>query len=281
MTASRGRSLRVATWNLLYRDLDARLPAIVEVLKSVDPHVICTQEVTASAHARLAASLGMAEGCFAESGLDGLAGPPVGNGICTRPPIRRASRIARDADGPEKGFPALLAETALGSCWFISAHLRHTPAAGLAAAFPPYPMDPEENSVVIRMAEIGAISDGAACLPAEDHVVLCGDLNLLPDSEEYYQLLARGWVDSWRQRPRLGSPATIVDDNPLLPNHELEGYRAAFDNLPKRVGGFDYTLDFQFLRSQTLHAAHAWTIGRIGDTYASDHLGIVVDYVPL
>ena len=72
--------------------------------------------------------------------------------------------------------------------------------------------------------------------------------------------------------------ATIAGSNPLLPGAELARYRHSYRGLPGRPDDFDYTLDYQMIRGDTLLAAHAWTFGGEPDRYPSDHLALVVDY---
>ena len=267
--------LRVVTWNVLYRDLARRLDRLTEVLARLDAHVVCTQEALADTHHVLAERLGLSS-YWVPSGFP----PPadeIGCAVASRYPVVEARALGMDAAKPTRSAAAALIDTPLGMVWIISAHLMYTPTAGLGAADPPYGSDSPVPSVAARIDEISALSTTAADLDG-DHVLLCGDLNLLPDSPEYRHLAACGWADAWRRRPRLGSRATIVDANPLLDDAEPAHYRRAHQGLAGGPDTFDYTLDYQMLRGETLAATHAWTIGGQRDGYPSDHLGVVVDY---
>ncbi len=267
--------LRVVTWNLLYRDQRQRLDRLTDALARLDAQIVCVQEILATTHEPLAERLGL-HSHWAPSGFP----PPatgLGCAVASRHPIVEARTLQLGASNAGRAAAAVKLRTPLGTVWAISAHLMCTPDAGLAAAYPPYETRAPIASVAQRIDEITTLSGTAAAL-AGDHVLLCGDLNLLPDSAEYRHLTACGWIDTWRRRPRLGSRATIVDANPRLPGAELTRYRHAHTGLPGRPDAFDYTLDYQMIRGETLLAAHAWTIGGQRDGYPSDHLGLAVDY---
>lgn len=267
--------LRVVTWNLLHRDQPQRLDRLADVLARLDADIVCAQEILAATHEPLAARLGL-RSHWAPSGFP----PPatgLGCAVASRHPIVEARTLPLAAGNADRAAAALKLRTPVGTVWAISAHLMYTPSAGLAAAYPPYGSDSQVASVSQRIDEITVLSAAAAGLDS-DHMLLCGDLNLLPDSVEYRHLASCSWTDAWRQRPRLGSRATVVDANPLLPETELARYRDAHAGLSARTDVFDYTLDYQMLRGKTLLATHAWTIGGRHDGYLSDHLGLVVDY---
>ena len=267
--------LRVVTWNLLYRDQEQRLDRLAIPLARLDADIVCTQEILAPTHEPLAERLGLLSH-WAPSGFP----PPatgLGCAVASRHPVLDARTLPLGTGSADRAAAGVKLRTPLGTVWVISAHLMYTPDAGLAAAYPPYETHGSIASVMQRIDEISALSETAAAL-AGDHVLLCGDLNLLPDSPEYHHLTSCGWTDTWRQRPRLGSRATIADTNPLLPDSELTRYRNAHVGLPGRPDVFDYTLDYQMIRGDTLLAAHAWTLGGEPDRYPSDHLALAVDY---
>lgn len=267
--------LRVVTWNILYRDQEQRLDRLADALARLDADIVCLQEVLAAAHEPLAERLGL-HSHWVPSGF-----PPPADGlgcaVAGRHPIVDAQALPLGAGNTGRAAAGAKLKTPLGTLWAISTHLMYTPDAGLAAAYPPYETRVPIASVTQRIDEISTLSETVAALEG-DHVLLCGDLNLLPDGAEYRHLTAHGWTDTWRQRPRLGSRATIVDTNPLLPGAELTRYRHAHTGLPGRPDVFDYTLDYQMMRGETLLAGHAWTFGGERDEYPSDHLGLAVDY---
>ena len=270
-----GARLRVATWNLLYVDLQGpRLDRIATTLGHVSADLVCAQEVDERSHAELTRRLGLHD-FWAPTGSESPE-RDFGCSLWSRWPFTSTLQIPLDP-GVLRQAAAVEVATPLGKVAAISAHLTHTPAAGMAAANPPYENAQRIPSVQSRLAEIAALTAAATRFDGE-HRLLCGDLNLLPDSTEYLRLIDCGWSDSWRQRPRLGVSATVVHDNPMLAPVELPHYRRAHENLPSRADNFDYTLDYQFMAPETLRADHAWTFGGADDGYPSDHLGIAVDY---
>ena len=267
--------LRVATWNLLYRGLESpRLDRIAETVSRVGADIVCAQEVPERSHAELSERIGDSN-FWAPTGTKSPE-KNFGCSLWSRYPMTEVRKIALDPRVLRQAA-AVEIDTPLGTVFVISAHLTHTPAAGMAAADPPYEDEQQVPSVRSRLAEISALTAAVIGLGC-DHLLLCGDLNLLPDGPEYRRLTDCGWSDSWRQRPRLGTPATVIHDNPLLPPVERPDYERAHAGLPGRAANFDYTLDYQFMRPETLRADRAWTFGGAADGYPSDHLGVVVDY---
>lgn len=267
--------LRVATWNLLYRNLEGpRLDRVAKTLSRLRADIVCAQEVPEQSHAELSERLG-GSSFWAPTGSESPE-KSFGCSVWSRYPVIEVRKIPLDPRVLRQAA-AVEVVTPLGTLFVISAHLTHTPAAGMAAADPPYEDDQQIPSVRSRLAEISALTAAVAGLRC-DHRLLCGDLNLLPDSPGYRRLTGCGWSDSWRQRPRLGIPATVMHDDPLLPPVERPDYERAHAGLPGRAANFDYTLDYQFMRPETLRADHAWTFGGADDGYPSDHLGVAVDY---
>ena len=270
--------LRVATWNLLYRDLEGqRLDRIADTISRLRADIVCAQEVPEHSHAELSEQLG-GSSFWAPTGTEAPE-KSFGCSLWSRCPVTAVRMIPLDPRVLRQAA-AVEVVTPLGTLFVISAHLTHTPAAGMAAADPPYEDEQRIPSVRSRLAEISALTESVIGLRC-DHRLLCGDLNLLPDGPEYRRLTDCGWSDSWRQRPRLGIPATVIHDNPLLPPVERPDYERAHADLPGRAANFDYTLDYQFMRPETLRADHAWTFGGAVDGYPSDHLGVAVDYSAL
>lgn len=269
------KRLRVVTWNLLYQDLQGpRLDRIAGTLIRLNADIVCAQEVPECSHAELSSRLG-GSSFWAPTGTE----PPLdsfGCSLWSRYPTVNTREIPLHPQG-QRQAAAIEVLTPLGTLLAISAHLTHTRAAGMAAADPPYENDEQISSIESRKSEISFLTGAVAGLRC-DHRLLCGDLNLLADSPEYHHLTGSGWSDSWRQRPRLGLRATVVHDNPLLTSSGLPKYLRAHADLPGRADNFDYTLDYQLLRPETLRADRAWTFGGAVDGYPSDHLGVAVDY---
>ena len=141
---------------------------------------------------------------------------------------------------------------------------------------------PRTVAIEVKSGKRSAGRSGLAEFEPRERLRVATSCGLSKDSgiksQEYRHLTNCGWSDSWRQRPRLGVHATVLHDNPLLPPVELPSYLRAHADLPGRAANFDYTLDYQFMRPETLRADHAWTFGGAADGYPSDHLGVAVDY---
>lgn len=279
-------NLRILTWNVLYRDVDARLPLLVPRVEAIRPDVFLVQETTA-AHARaLASATGMH--LVAEGERTHPTAPTINAILAAEPPVRAASHTI-DA-GARCTY--LTADWQVGSTLLRvgTTHLRHTHQAGRMGVDSGYravargvdaaaiASDSIRESVSMRLAQLAEIRR----LREEDAVdaeVLTGDLNFVPDGAEYGEIVSWGLNDAWRAAPRLGSGATIVERNDLIGDGRGV-YRDLRDGaMPGAGGDLDYTLDYQFSRG-AIDVGHAWIVGDVdaGESFPSDHLGIVVEY---
>jgi endonuclease/exonuclease/phosphatase family metal-dependent hydrolase len=262
-------SWRVATWNLWWHfgtEPDARLHAIESTLRRLDADVVCLQEVysdrTGVDDARhLAARLGhqvlrTADDPHSESDL--------GNALLSRWPItKRGEQPLPDVRGQVGQRRALwgLLSAPFGDLPVICTHLS-------------YRFDESD----VRQAQVRAVAELAAGLRSDPlaapPVVLCGDLNAVPDSDEVRLLTGRStpavaglvFNDCWPQ-VRDDPGHTWVRRNPHL----------ADSVWPERR--LDYVLVSWPRPAPLGNPAQAFLIGD-GPTdgvWPSDHLGVVVD----
>lgn len=253
--------MRVVTWNLGWRfgDWEPRQPAIEAVLADTDADVVAVQETWPAQLDKLADRLGMFWS-FSGRQPSGNIEHGFGNGILTRSPVRRSEEITLPAlDGPAYRS-ALLVELA-GDVPAVVAttHLAH-----------------RFNETATRTTQLAALSRfieecaGVSSGP----VLLVGDLNAVPDSDEIRRLTGRStpyldgtiWSDAWEQVGD-GAGWTWSATNPL----------AAESKWPNRR--LDYVLS-RWPRDGTVgDPVAARLIGSepIRGIMASDHFGVLVD----
>jgi endonuclease/exonuclease/phosphatase family metal-dependent hydrolase len=228
--------VRVLTWNVWWRfgpDWRARQPALLQRLREAAPDVIALQEcwgtaATTQAH-QFADQLGMYAG-FVTPGLPPAPVPPetadqadveVGIGVLSRWPLN-VRAVAMPA--------------------------RHrTPAPVAAIATVQHPAGPlhvvaaclewEASYTDDRIAQIQAVADLAADanLDGPLPVILCGDLNAVPDSPLLKPLYQR-FIDSWTAGG--GDPAarTLPSDHPQAPLEVAELIDQRIDHIFVRPG---------------------------------------------
>jgi endonuclease/exonuclease/phosphatase family metal-dependent hydrolase len=233
--------LRVMTWNLWWRfgPWEQRERAIVEVIRAVDPDVVCLQEVWSAEGGedqvtRLAGALG----------LHGVSTDPVfyggmsfGNAVLARWPVERIvdEPLPRldGRPGHRRVLGTVLA-TPFGSWPVYATHLDHRFDASSA-----------REVQARRLLEVIAAhrTDPETELPA----VIGADLNAVPDSDEVRALTGRrdsgvgGIVltDCWEQVGDDGG-ATWVRDNPYTTDTAWPGRRIDYVLVawprPKPVG---------------------------------------------
>ena len=238
-------TLRVMTWNVWWRfgDWEQREAAIVAVLRSAAPDVVFLQEVWASrddggiqeAQAdRLAAALGMHAVTSAHTWFDGLA---FDNAILSRWPIEvLADEPLPGRDGAPGHRRVLVGRT--GSPWgwwpVATTHLEYR-----------FDASATRSQQLRRVLELVVAHRGD---PEHDlPVVIGGDLNAVPDSDEIR--LATGRVpgapegivlsDVWEQVGE-GRGATWRRDNPHVadsawPDRRIDYLMVAWPR-PKPVG---------------------------------------------
>ena len=280
--------MRVVSWNIHWgcgRDGRIRIHAMIDVLRKLNPDVICLQEVAAN-HPEL-------EGSATANQFKQLAGAfggyhPIdyapseiyrnnvprlfGNLILSKYRITQAHRhsLPWPADPVSPGMPRgaieVVLDTPRGKLRLVTTHLEyysqlqrsaqvgrlrelHAQACARARAFRPNP----EMDAPFQLGE----------LPAS--AIYCGDFNLQPGSEEYEALLVPplsgelALVDAWRARH---------PDHARAPTAGLHGFA-----WPEKPDCYDY-----FFVTEDL-------VGRVAEvevqseTAVSDHQPIVMDLV--
>lgn len=275
---------RIATWNLWWRfgDHEARHAAIVAELARVRPAVLCLQEVwtetdqevvagdvrvedetgdAVTQAGALATALGLPHWRSAwRVAHEGLS---FGNAVLSRHPIRATHTLPLPTvDAHEEYRTALLVEL-------------ETPAGPLAVATTHLSFRWDHSHV--RQAQVHAICHWLADHhPADTPLVLTGDLNAEPVSDELRMLTGRaavpvtglGFHDAWETAGR-GDGTTWAQANTHTPAPPFER--------DKRI---DYVLCSHPLPGGRGVPVHAEVIGATPDPVAghpSDHHGVVVD----
>ncbi len=260
--------LRVLTWNLWWRhgEFERRHAAIEAVLRAEAADACCLQEVWANEDGshqgrQLAEALGMhlasTEGPF-------FRGWSVNNVVLSKHPIVATEVVALPAvDGTPSHRRAVLAvlDTPWGHWPFVSTHTEH-----------------RFDRSTTRQAQTRALAEAAARWrgdPATDApLVIGGDLNAVPDSNEIRMLTGRApppvpglvFTDAWEVRGD-GPGHTWHAANPYLadaawPNRRLDYMLVSWPR-PKPFG----------------HPARVWLAGTapVDGVMPSDHYAVVVD----
>jgi endonuclease/exonuclease/phosphatase family metal-dependent hydrolase len=262
-------SLRVLTWNVWWRfeSAEEREEAILSVIEREDPDIVCLQEVWAERRGedqveRLADALE-----FHAARTDGpwFDDRSFGNAVLSRWPVVDAEQhVLPREDGSSGHRRALLAvtETPHGSITVISVHFEHR----------------LDGSAVRRrqsatLAQIVANRRGDP--DVEFPVIVGGDLNATPDSEEVRVLTGRCpppvpgllLMDCWEQAGD-GSPGhTWSSANPHVawsawPNRRLDYLLVSWPR-PRPIG----------------NPVQCWLAGteRVYGVQPSDHYAVVAD----
>ncbi len=264
MTAMLTPTLRVMTWNVLrFENWAERQGAIDAVIRTEAPDIVLLQEVATSEgqSERLAATLGYHE--FHTSNTD-PASAYMGNAILSRWPLVDMLDTRLPGIDGRPAYRSLLtarATTPWGPWPIACTHLDHR-------------FDDSE----LRCRQVDAVADVVAELrgdPAVDRpVILGGDFNAAPDSDEIRRLtgrtapLRRGLVfnDLWEMAGE-GPGWTWSADNPMLaeanwPNRRLD---YLFVTWPRpKPGG----------RPTSIHLAGVHAVDGV---QASDHYAVVAD----
>ncbi|MFN3255042.1 MAG: endonuclease/exonuclease/phosphatase family protein [Ilumatobacter sp.] len=263
-------SLRVMTWNLWWHfgDWTRRRTAIVDTIRTVEPDVLCLQEVWSDEHTDDAATLAD------ELGLHVARTDPVfwngqsfGNAILARWPLERVAdeRLPNAAGEPgHRRIVAARVMTPYGSWPVASTHLDHR--------FDQSELREAQAREIMRLS-LAWRDDPDADLP----LIIGADLNAVPDTDEVRMLTGRRdgvtgivFSDAWEQAGTPGeSGATWIADNPhaatsAWPNRRLDYLLVAWPR-PKPVG----------------NPIRTWLTGRPGidGVWPSDHLAVVADLV--
>lgn len=260
--------LRVLTWNLWWRhgDFEHRHAAIEAVLRAEAADVCCLQEVWANSDGtHQGRMLGDALG-YEVASTEGpwFSGWSVNNVVLSRFPIaRQATVVLPSADGSpshRRATTAVLA-TPWGEWPVVATHTEH-----------------RFDRSATRVAQCAALAQAVADLrgdPAVDlPVVVGGDLNAVPDSDEIRMLTGRSappvdglvLTDVWEARGD-GPGHTWHSANPYLadaawPNRRLDYLLVSWPR-PKPMG----------------HPARVWLAGTepVDGVMPSDHYAIVAD----
>jgi endonuclease/exonuclease/phosphatase family metal-dependent hydrolase len=263
---------RVATWNLWWRfgpEPQRRRPAIEATLGQVAADVVCLQEVYCDrAGADDARDLGAQLGYRVVGTVsDPTAERTLGNAILSRWDVvdqgERRLPDAQGRDGHRRALWAVLAAP-FGPLTVISTHLAY-----------------RFDESAVRQQQVAVLAELAGELRPDPTrgapVLLCGDLNAVPDSEEIRLLTGRcappvaGLVfnDCWPQ-VRDDPGHTWVRRNPYLVDSVW----------PERR--LDYVLVSWPRPAPLGNPTQAFLIGDgpVGDIWPSDHLGVAVDFRP-
>ena len=262
--------MRVMTWNLWWHfgPWRERRPLVVETVRSVDPDVLCLQEVWSDE------SDDDADLLAHELGMNVVRSEPVfwkgqsfGNAVLSRWPLERiADERLPDVTG-EPGH-------------------RRVVAAAVATPFGRWPvasthLDFAADASATRRRQITFVMEQALTWreePAVEHlpVIVGADLNAVPASDEIRLAtgLAPGvagiaFSDAWEQAGDGSSGATWIRENPYSadsawPDRRLDYVLVSWPR-PKPVG----------------NPLRCFTVGHGGDAdlWPSDHLAVVADLV--
>jgi endonuclease/exonuclease/phosphatase family metal-dependent hydrolase len=260
--------MRVMTWNLWWRfgPWRQRQEAILEVVASVAPDVVCLQEVWSEGETSLAHVIAAALGHHVA--LSDRGGGPLGeigfhNAILSPWPLDGITSTAlpdsRGEPGPRRALGAALA-TPWGPWPVLCTHLAY-----------------RFDESALRGAQVEALLDLVAATRGDPETdlppILCGDLNAVPDSDEIRLLTGRRagpanlvFSDSWEQVGD-GPGYTWRGDNPYQadtawPNRRLDYVLVSWPR-PKPIG----------------NPQRAWLAGLdpVGGVVPSDHAAVVVE----
>jgi len=260
--------LRVMTWNLWWHfgPWEQRQRLLVDTIRSVDPDVVCLQEVWSDESADqlddLAGALGLET---VRTDPVFYSGQSFGNAVMSRWPIERiADEVLPRSDGQpsHRRVVAAVVDTPFGRWPFASTHLDHR-----------FDRSADRVAQIVRLMERAHEwrGDPAADLP----LIVGADLNAVPDTDEVRTATGRSagvdgivFSDVWDQVGE-GPGHTWLRDCPYSadsawPNRRLDYLLVSWPR-PKPTG----------------NPIRTWTVGRrdAGDVWPSDHLGVVADFV--
>ena len=279
--------MRVVSWNIHWgcgRDGRIRIHAIIDVLRKLNPDVICLQEVAAN-HPELEGSASASQfkqlaGAFGGYHMIEQAPSEIyrnnlprqfGNILLSKFRITQAQRHMLPWPVDQEhgaGMPRGMIETVLeapgGKLRLLTTHLEY---------FSPV----QRRAQVRRIRELHeeACARAAVYQPEPDleppfqlgfrpgTAIYCGDFNFGPDSEDYRAMVAPapagslGLLDAWRVRH---------GDAPRAPTAGLHGFK-----WPEKPDCYDY-----FFVTEDL-AGRVADIAVQSETSASDHQPIVLD----
>jgi endonuclease/exonuclease/phosphatase family metal-dependent hydrolase len=260
--------VRVLTWNIWWRfgPWEARQPALAAVLRQQDPDVALLQEVFAEEGGRHQAAelAGVQQMHWAAADIPFRNGLAFCNAVLSRWPITATETVRLpNRDGHPGHRHALVAhlDTPGGRRTVVSVHLEW-----------PYDQSATRVTQAIALAELVAARSPE---PAEGYpVVVGGDLNATPDSDEVRLLTGRRpgaatvFQDVWEAAGPTDDPGwTWHPDNPYL----------AEATWPRRR--LDYLLVRWPRKRPAGNPARCWLAGTapVDGVVPSDHYAVVAD----
>lgn len=258
--------LRVMTWNVWWRfgPWEERAPAIEAVVRTVDPDVLCLQEVWGledgtSFASELAGSLGYHHAVAAIRDWEGIR---FGNAVLSRWPIARSDHRRLPATPETEEHRTVLLAEVEGPRGRVQVFCTH--------------LNWRFDHSAVRQEQVRAICAFVdECRPRGYPPVLCGDLNAGPASDEVRMLTGRKAVpvpklvfhDAWEVAGDGGPGDTWSNDNPY----------AALDLEPARR--IDYVLAGWPKAGGAGHAVSCRVVGLdpVDGVVPSDHLAVVAD----
>lgn len=217
-------TIRLATWNLWWQfgDYEARQPGIKATLEQVAADVVGVQESWPGQVQRIADHLSFEHAWIGNRPEDAPDDPErgMGNAVLSRWPILDSEHRFLD-DGRGRKYRTVLGtliETPHGVLPFFTTHLN-------------FAYDESE----VRMDQLQDVSEFIETLAVGDlPPVLVGDLNTVPDTDEFRRLNGRSkpyvkgriWTDCWEQCGE-GDGITWSSDSPYVnksawPNRRLD-----------------------------------------------------------
>lgn len=257
--------LRVLSWNLWWRfgPWEARFPAIEATIRSLDPDVVCLQEVWgdadgSSSASRLAGSLGYEHAFAHRLELDGVL---FGNAILSRWPITSSEHWPLPArHDAEERRTLLFAELdgPRGRIQVFNTHLN-------------WRFDHSD----VRQEQVAYICERVESKrPRDFPPILCGDMNAPPDSTEMWMLNGRTTLpvpklvfhDAWEMAGD-GAGHTWSNDNP---------YAALDLEVPRRI---DYVYTGWPRAHGAGHVTSCLVVGQdaVDGVVPSDHYGVLAE----
>jgi endonuclease/exonuclease/phosphatase family metal-dependent hydrolase len=262
--------MRVLTWNVWGRfgPWQQRQDAITAVLGAAEADVVCLQELFSDEHEphgharRLAAPLGMLAASSVGPFFDGRS---VANGVLSRWPILHADQVPLpDGEGRPSPRNALVAtiDAPFGQVTVVSTHLHH-----------------RLDGSTVRQAQTRALAELVALRRGDPEtafpLILAGDLNATPDSDELRLLTGRAappvagllLTDAWEVAGDGTRGDTWSSDNPYVSDSAWPGRR------------LDYVL-VSWPRPRPIGnpvRARLAGVEAVEGVYASDHYAVVAD----
>jgi endonuclease/exonuclease/phosphatase family metal-dependent hydrolase len=259
-----GAQVRVLSWNLWWRfgPWEARLAAIVDTVKRLEPDIAGLQEVwidlerDESSAGLVGEALGAEHRGAHRLDLDGIG---FGNAVVSRWPITGGDVLA---------LPAPDDADELRTCVRADIDSPHGPLQVFSTH-----LNWRFDQSAIRQQQVRAICEFIAGSPPRQFPpILCGDMNAAPDSDEMRMLTGRAAVpvpklvfhDAWEVAGS-GPGLTWSNDNPyavldLEPDRRID---YVFVGWPK-AGGRGQVLDVEVVGVEP-----------VGETVPSDHYGVL------